>query len=467
MESCRYEQFALLKIMFKLPRKKLSIDKIDEIEKSVLAATENGDEERIWDRLQPLIKVQSYQVNVALVLLKIIGDDHLPIDKALEVLSEVFDSHETNEDVIEKIGGVIESVRDYDDLNAPPPDNVLFDNVIRRLRELSATKQGEANEASFIAGLATTTRLCGRQYDDLAMSSYTRLVELLPKKSWAHYRQGLYFKTRGLFLQGMDANQKAIELTDEPSQACFWNLGICSTGAGDGERALEVWRGQGQKIEMGRFDLPEGSYPSCKVKLAKYPLAERLPENDYPDFEETIWIERLSPCHGIIRSVLFEDLGVDYGDVILFDGAPITYHTYGEQKIAVFPHLATLRKREYQFFDFYGTQTENRELEKVSKVLESDSVIYSHTESFRILCTTCWNNHELQHEHDETEEKHVVSGRIAAPPDVSPRKLLEQIDNALVGSPENRVFSPDLCEAAGFSDRAKIEQRRFNMLKML
>ncbi|MGI1715343.1 hypothetical protein, partial [Escherichia coli] len=39
------------------------------------------------------------------------------------------------------------------------------------------------------------------------------------------------------------------------------------------------------------------------------------------------------PCHGIIRSVLYGKLGVDYGDVILTDGAPITHHTYGEQQI--------------------------------------------------------------------------------------------------------------------------------------
>ena len=83
---------------------------------------------------------------------------------------------------------------------------------------------------------------------------------------------------------------------------------------------------------MGRFGLPEGLYPQCKVKLAERPLAERTADVDNPGSEETIWIERLSPCHGIIRSVLYYDLGVDYGDIILIDGAPITYHTYGDTK---------------------------------------------------------------------------------------------------------------------------------------
>jgi len=451
--------------MFKIPRKKLSDEKIHGIKKAVLSAAENDDEQLVWELLQPLIKVQHFQRNVALILVKIIGSEHLVKERALELLSQIYESHEIDDEVIGKIGGIMESVRNYDDLNAPPPENALFDNVIKRLSELSIKNKNKTSETMYIDGLSTTVRLCARQYDDLARKSYARLVELLPEKSWTHYGQGLFCKTRGFFQQGVEANQKAIELADNPSQAYYWNLGICATGAGQGEIALQVWKDQGQKIKMGRFDLPEGGYASCKVKLAKFPLAERLAENDYPDFEETIWIERLSPCHGIIRSVLYEDLGVDYGDVILFDGAPITYHTYGDEKIPVFPHLATLRKHDYQFYDFCGTQNANGELGQINEFLESDSVIYSHSENFKILCSACWSNQDLQHKHDQTEQKHVVTGRIAAPPNIDPSKLLDQIDNALKDKPKNRIFSPDLCEAAGFNDRAKIEKRRFDLLK--
>ena len=116
------------------------------------------------------------------------------------------------------------------------------------------------------------------------------------------------------------------------NEGCQWNLGICATGAGEGEVALQVWKDLGQKIEMGRFGLPDGGYPQCKIRLAERPLAERDASQDDPGLEETIWVERLSPCHGIIRSVLYQDLGIDYGDVVLFDGAPITYHTYGEER---------------------------------------------------------------------------------------------------------------------------------------
>jgi hypothetical protein len=229
--------------------------------------------------------------------------------------------------------------------------------------------------------------------------------------------------------------------------------------------ALDVWKRMGSKIEMGRFGLPEGPYPSCKVRLAERPLAERTADDDDPGLEETIWIERLSPCHGIIRSVLVQDLNVDYGDVVLIDGAPITYHSYGDDRIPVFPHLATLLRQGYQLFDFSGTQDEGERIAKLSARLERDAVIYSHSENFRVLCASCWRDSDLDHQHHETEEKHVVAGRIAAPADMAPAELLAQIDAAIGDNPPCKIYAPDLCEAAGLGERAAIERRRFEMLR--
>ena len=205
-------------------------------------------------------------------------------------------------------------------------------------------------------GLATAARMMARQHDAIAEDSLQRLIEIDPQKSAHHYNLGLFYKTRGRFAEGVAANRAAASLSEEAVDSTEWNLGICATGARDSATALGVWKRMEQKIEPGRFGLPEGGYPACKVRLAARPLAERTADRDDPGEEETVWIERLSPCHGIVRSVLYGDLGVDYGDVILMDGAPITHHTYGDEQIPVFPHLATLLRRNYQFFAFAGTR---------------------------------------------------------------------------------------------------------------
>ena len=313
-------------------------------------------------------------------------------------------------------------------------------------------------------GLSTTARMLARRHDDIAENSFQRRVELDPDYSGNHYSLGLFYKTRGRFQQGMLANQRAVELEDEPQESYEWNLGICATGARQGSVALEVWKRMNQKIEMGRFDLPEGRYPQCKVRLAQRPLAERDADHDDPGLEETIWIQRLSPCHGIVRSVLYQDLGVDYGDVVLIDGAPITEHTYGESLVPVFPHLATLIQSGYQYFDFAGTQDEAGRLADCSVDLDLDAIVYSHTESFQILCASCWRNPNVDHEKHEEMERHVVSGRIAAPPQISASGLLSQLDRALDSRQPCKIYSPSLCEAAGQTDRARIEKRRFDML---
>ncbi|NNE24148.1 MAG: prenyltransferase, partial [Rhizobiales bacterium] len=159
-----------------------------------------------------------------------------------------------------------------------------------------------------------------------------------------------------------------------------------------------------------------------------------------------------------------QDLGVDYGDVILIDGAPITYHTYGDQQIPVFPHLATLSRQNYQIFRFAGTQDKARQLADTSMDLDADTIVYSHTESYREMCSNCWRDPGLDHERHETMEKHVVTGRIAAPADVAPEKLLDQIDKAVAKRSPCQIYIPDLCIAAGQDNRASIDKRRFDML---
>ena len=418
-----------------------------------------------WEALQPLLHAQPHQEEVALTLVELVEDGHLSRDRSLEVLASIHQAHRTNEMLMGLLGNTLERARDIDMLNAPPPESELFGNVVDDLATLATKAKGSDHEHVVLSGLATAARLMARQRDEIAERAHRRLLELQPDVENRHYNWGLFLKTRGRFREGLIANQRAAVLAKKPSEATDWNLGICATGAGESATALEVWKRIGQKIEMGRFGLPDGSYPTCKVRLAQRPLAERTADSDDPGLEETIWIERLSPCHGIVRSVLYERLGVDFGDVVLIDGAPITYHKYGDREIPVFPHLATLVRSNYQFFDFAATQDGDGRVESATAELERDSVIYSHTEKVSFLCAGCWRDQDIDHEHGETEEKHVVRGRIAAPPDIAPSELLRQLDAAMAKRAPCRVYAPDLCVAAGSADRAVFERRRFEMLQ--
>lgn len=385
-------------------------------------------------------------------------------DRCLEIYEAIASAHLDDDDISIEIGEYFANAIKIDFLNASPPATPLAPRLIDKLEKLALKRRGLASEVEALDALTRAARLSGRRYDAVSESAYKRLLELEPNSSRHRYNFGLFLKTRGRFVEGMAENKRARELSAEKIDSYEWNFGICSTGAGDGAAALQVWKAMGQNIEIGKFELPDGKYSQCKVRLAERPLAERTAETDSPGEEETIWMERLSPCHGIIRSILFKDLGVNFGDVILIDGAPITYHRHDDVEVPVFPHLATLKRSEYQFFDFVGTQSKPRQLANLSSALTRDAVIYSHSESYHILCMDCWMGSKAEHSHSEMDEFNVVTGRIAAPPDMEPADLLRQIDLALPDDEVCRLFSPELCEAAGERERAKFELKRFRQL---
>ena len=443
----------------------LSPGEIESLEHEIIEDAQAGRKEAAWHKLQPLRKTQHHQHEAAKSLLRIIYQKCLPTDGAVDLLSEIAQAHDQDVNMLAALGECLEAVRDIDDLNAPSPVDAVFYTVVDRLAAFSKDYDGLPGEEAILRGLATSARMLARQRDEIAETSYRKLTEINPRNSACHYNLGLFLKTRGRFEEGMKSNQTAANLADETVDRYEWNLGICATGAGNGAVALDVWKRMGQEIEMGRFGLPEGSYHQCKVKLAERPLAERTADMDDPGLEETVWIERLSPCHGIIRSVLYGDVGVDYGDVILIDGAPITHHTYGDTKVPVFPHLATLIRQNYQFFDFAGTQDEPRQLADASIDLDEDAVVYPHSENFRQLCANCWRDPDIDHERHVRMEKHVVIGRIAAPGHIDHVQLLDQLDRAMAKRSGCQLYAPDLCVAAGFETRALVDKRRFDLLR--
>jgi hypothetical protein len=447
------------------PSAVLSSDEIGAIARDVVAEGQTGNKQTAWQKIQPLRKAQRHQPEAAMALLWLIDERSLERDEAAGVLSEIADAHDEDVNILSALGQCLEAVRDIDDLNASPPGHSIFQTMVEKLDSLANAYEGKPEQERILRGLASSARMMARQKDTIAETSLRKLTEIDPRNNAHQYNLGLFYKTRGRFAEGMAANRSASGLSQEVVDAYEWNLGICATGARNAETALEVWRRMGQKIELGRFGLPEGGYPACKVKLAERPLAERAADRDDPGEEETVWIERLSPCHGIIRSVLYGNLGVDYGDVILMDGAPITHHTHGEQQVPVFPHLATLLHRNYQFFDFAGTQETARQLVDLSEGLDGDAVIYSHSENFKIMCANCWRDPDIDHDVHERMEKHVVTGRIAAPPDVAPARLLDLIDKGVERQGTCQLYAPDLCAAAGQLAREPIDRRRFALLR--
>jgi hypothetical protein len=383
----------------------MRIDALEKIVARIIEDATAGRHDAAWTLLESLLSAQRGQENIASSLIGIVASGHLPTEMALHALAEIYSAHSQNASVLGLLGQALEEARDIDLLNAPPPEHPLFLNVVNTLTELSEKAEGGEAETQLLQGLATAARMMARQRDEVVERCCRRLIELNPKDSNRHYDFGLFLKTRGRFREGMIANEAAEELADRWPESYEWNLGICATGAGEGAVALQVWKRLDQKIEMGRFELPDGKYPQCKVRLAQRPLAERAADSDDPGLEETIWVERLSPC-----------------------------------------------------------QQSAGQIADATDDLERDAIVYSHSENTIRLCESCWRNPDLDHRHEGTVEQHVVSGRIAAPADFDVRELLRELDAAVAKREPCRIYTPDLCDAAGLTARAVFERRRFEMI---
>lgn len=82
-----------------------------------------------------------------------------------------------------------------------------------------------------------------------------------------------------------------------------------------------------------------------------------------------------------------------------------------------------------------------------------------------MLCNTCWEAGRVNHSGHQDVEHRVVAGKLCAPPDATPRELLDQLDR-LVAAEAGAVqlLVPELSREAGDEARAEVETRRLAMI---
>ena len=415
-----------------------------------------------WEGLLPLFALAQREKQAVGPALEALQLDGLPLDARRDEALALLRSWASETAVVGALGRGADALVDLRYLNASPPEHPYFAELVRALEACIARGEGDERLAA-LRGLTTAARVAGRRYDGVCERAHRAVVAAEPDDWTHHYNLGLFLKTRGRFAEGTAVNQTALGLLgEEEEDGVTWNLGICATGAGRGEVAYQRWLSIGCKMSWTEGELPVGTWPSVQVRLAERPLAERSAEQDDPGDEETIWVQRLSPCHGRVRSALYADLGVDYGDLVLFDGAPIVTRTWGERRVPVFPHLGTLKRGEWRRYAFAGTQPEGGVIDALGRELPGEAELYVHTEQFRTVCAACWEDEQKDHQH-ASKARRVVFGKLVAPVSVSEADVLASL-RALCERDGATVLVPALLRAVGDEDGAEVSQRRVDIL---
>ena len=349
-------------------------------------------------------------------------------------------------------------------------------------RSLDALGDAERKDAdvagSLYATLGNALRLCGPGRDAEAQEAFTHAIEIDPERGEWWYDAGLLDKWRGRFHEGYAANEQA-RMRMGPQRPVLWNLAICATALGKVEEAVEIWEEIGVPARFDRSrDMPyvAGLPPLLLRVLSRTsPTDGTSPLPDKTVGFELVWTAPLSPCHGVVQSPTFRDAPIDYGDLVLWDGAPVAAHQVSaEDTVPVFPLLEVIRPGDERRWAFVALEREPGALEGLEQALPEGTRVFVQQERVGHHCAACETGEAHEHDGSGTVAASVPASAPAPAPVPAPASLargkvivqptqdLEEFRTAweaVTGARPLSVSLPALYEELGDSKRAGQEHQ--------
>lgn len=341
---------------------------------------------------------------------------------------------------------------------APPdgPARLAADAAARCLAAVGEREDvGREPLAYLWINRANALRHLGGDADAEAREAYDRALALEPDRGAWWFDLGVLHKWRGRYDEALECFEQARERGTDP-RATAWNLAICATALGRGEAAAELWRRLGLPAEVTK----SGGMPHV---AGMPPVQVRVPtrgpgtgaESSVPDRAvtfELVWVAPLSPCHGVVQTPPFRDAPVDYGDVVLWDGAPVGVGPDGTPR---FPLLTRLRAGDEHRFRFVGLQQKTGDVERLAAELPEDVRLFVHRERVEHVCPRCASGEALQkHRHEPPEEHRIVYGAFVAPAALDLQAFRTRYEEAVRRMGSVALALPGLYEAVGDTKKA-------------
>lgn len=313
------------------------------------------------------------------------------------------------------------------------------------------------------ASLGNALRLCGPGQDAGAQEAFNRALELDQERGSWWYDAGLLHKWRGRFQEGLRANQMALDHA-APRRPALWNLAICATGLGNGEVARHAWSELGMPAQTdANTNMPfvEGLPPMLIRVLSRPSPVDGTSGLPTGVGFELVWVAPLSPCHGVVQSPTFRDAPIDYGDVVLWDGAPVAEHRISAPgPVPVFPLLEILRRGDERRWPFVALEREPDAVRRLEDALPPGTRLFVQRERVMHNCPACEAG--VPHEHDvgsaPVPASALARGKIIVPAVVDLAVFREAWESAL-GAQALVVALPKLYEELREPKRAGQEHQ--------
>lgn len=311
-----------------------------------------------------------------------------------------------------------------------------------------------------------------RPDDEAGLSAMERAIKLDPEGPWLLDLVRIHKRARR-FRAGLAVARNARK-RHGPQKTVLVELAIVALGAGEPKEASDALRELGLHVEDGASQDGDALPFVADLPLLAVRVPSRAPEHgvmrlgsDVSETQgafETVWVQPLSPMHGVVRSATFREAVTDFGDVILFDVAPIAMvprpglGKEAERKqielAPLLPFLMVLRagdERRLRFLALEQTAGQVRALMDAA----SDCPVFFHAETVERVCARCMAGETLvKHEHLPPEDQRFAIGKLVVPASRDLASVAAELERAKAAQPGVLLAIPALYEQLGRTPEA-------------
>lgn len=360
-----------------------------------------------------------------------------PSRASVETLEAIVSAFLEDGPVVVSVLAGLNKMAEMRPLDAPPREDGP-EHLAARLASEALERSLPDVEAYLQINRANALRAMGPDHDSFALEAYARALDLEPEHGGWHFDLGVCHKWRGRWQLAFDQFLRARSRLGA-TKPVLWNMALSATALGEGDLAAGAWRDLGvEGVSLGKGGLPvvEG-VPPRRVRVRCRPSGYGLKERPDTGFE-MVHIAPISPGHGVVASPTFEDAPIDYGDIVLFDGAPVDHDGEGP----VFPVLEVLRAGDEQRLRFVA-MVGSGELEALVTALGEDIRAFAHPAV----------------EQAESKDEQLIYGKLIARADVNAARLCQRLEAHGKDTKRLRIAIPDLYEVLGDTRRAGQEHQ--------
>lgn len=229
------------------------------------------------------------------------------------------------------------------------------DVLLRCIEGLGGLEASHRWSATLALSLARALARVGPAADDDALAAFESALGRAPENATAWADLARFHLIRRRWAKGLGAAGEALAHQADHTPA-RWAAAVCATVLGDPSASVH-WGHLSHHVDghdpSGRPTV--SGLPPVEVRATdQTPPATPVDEVTRGEVEraEDIWVQPLSPAHGVVVSPTVLDLPVDYGDVIVWDSVVHGFREVNGSEVPRFHALALLERGAWRTVRF-------------------------------------------------------------------------------------------------------------------